>query len=58
MTILMFSVCLFYMLKTTSLRKMTQFLTNGQHFVETSLHPSSCDLILVFNEKDLILNKR
>jgi len=51
MTILMFYVCFFYMLTTTSLRKMAQFLTNEQHFIGTSLyqHPSSCDSILMFN---------
>ena len=44
--------CLFYILKTTSLRKMAWFLTNEQYFVGKSLHqhPPSCDSILVFKE--------
>jgi len=60
MTILMFYVCLFYMLMTTSLRKMTRFLTNEQRFVGTSLHQHSSSYysIFVFNlMEDLILNK-
>jgi len=45
------SVCLLYILRTTLLRKMTQFLTNVQHFIWTSLHQhsSSCDSISVLN---------
>jgi len=40
--------------------KMSQFLTNEQYFVGTSLHqhPSSCDSILVFNGRFYFEQKR